>query len=97
MYRLGGVYDGRRILQEATVKAAITGQTASGQSQFYGYGWFVDASGVYSHAGSDGTMAWVDPAREMIGLILTQSPGGINPHAQFRRLLAEAVNTWRPR
>jgi len=94
MYRLGGVYGGRRILTEATVRAAITAHTlpgqVNGQGQHYGYGWFIGAAGSYSHSGSDGTMAWVDPAREIIGMILTQSPGGNNPSAQFRRLVAEA-------
>jgi CubicO group peptidase (beta-lactamase class C family) len=95
MYRLGGVYGATRILKESTVKAATTRQTpwvqVNGQNQSYGYGWFVEASGSFGHTGSDGTMAWVDPAREIIGMILTQSAGGNNPHAQFKRLLAEAL------
>ena len=32
----------------------------------YGYGWMVGDDGVYSHTGSDGTFAWVDPARRII-------------------------------
>jgi CubicO group peptidase (beta-lactamase class C family) len=95
MYRLGGVYGGRRILKEKTVQAAIAGPGSSGgvngPSQSYGFGWMVSATGNYSHGGSDGTMAWIDPAREIIGMILTQSPGGNNPTAEFRRLVAEAV------
>lgn len=33
----------------------------SGENSHYGLGWMVSPSGVYSHTGSDGTMAWVDP------------------------------------
>jgi CubicO group peptidase (beta-lactamase class C family) len=47
--------------------------------------------GTYSHSGSDGTMAWVDPKRELIGMVLTQSPGGRNPTAEFRKLIESAV------
>lgn len=95
MLRLGGVLDGVRILKEETVKTAVTSQSPwvqfNGSRQSYGYGWFIDADGTYGHTGSDGTMAWIDSAREIVGLIFTQSGGGNNPWVQFRRILADAA------
>jgi len=43
-----------------------------------------------SHAGSDGTMAWVDPANDLFGLVFTQSPGGRNPAQAFQKLITES-------
>jgi CubicO group peptidase (beta-lactamase class C family) len=66
-------------------------QTPAGESP-YGYGWVVGADGVYSHTGSDGTFAWVDPARGIIGMVLTQTPGGRNPRQRFLELLNLSLN-----
>ena len=52
----------------------------------------ITPDGAYSHSGSDGTMGWVDPARELIGMVLTQSPGGGNPTREFRELVSRAVD-----
>jgi CubicO group peptidase (beta-lactamase class C family) len=87
MYRRGGEYNGRRLLQDATVRAAITPRVKSGATTSYGYGWMIREDGSYYHTGSDGTMAWIDPAREIVGMVLTQSPGGANPTAQFREIV----------
>ena len=91
MYRLGGAYAGKRILTESSVKAAITPRVKSGGDQSYGYGWMIRPDGSYSHSGSDGTLAWVDPSRELIAMILTQSPGGRNPNAEFRKLIEASI------
>jgi CubicO group peptidase (beta-lactamase class C family) len=92
MYRLGGVYDGRRLLKPETIKAATQGRAKIGEDSAYGYGWMVRTDGTYSHAGSDGTMAWIDPKREIIAMVFTQSPGGNNPTAEFRKLVELAVD-----
>jgi len=47
--------------------------------------------GSYYHTGSDGTMAWVDPAREIVGMVFTQSPGGVNPTDEFRAAVTQAL------
>jgi CubicO group peptidase (beta-lactamase class C family) len=91
MYRLGGTIDGRRILRAETVRAAIQPRVTINERSSYGYGWMVRADGTYSHTGSDGTLAWIDPAREIIGMVFTQSPGGGNPTAQFRALVEQSV------
>ena len=87
-----GRYGDARILSEESVTAATWGDIASGTGTAYGLGWQVAAAGAYSHGGSDGTMAWVDPARELIGMVLTQSPGGVNPLREFRELVNRAVD-----
>ena len=44
-------------------------------------------TGTYGHGGSDGTDAWIDPEREIIGLVFTQTPRGPNPLRRFRELV----------
>jgi CubicO group peptidase (beta-lactamase class C family) len=96
MYRRGGEYGGRRLLREATVRAAVTPRVKSGDQTSYGYGWMIRTDGSYYHTGSDGTMAWVDPAREIVGMVFTQSPGGVNPTDQFRELVTRALERQTP-
>jgi CubicO group peptidase (beta-lactamase class C family) len=91
MYRLGGLLEGRRVLRAESTRAAVQPRVKINESSSYGYGWIVRQDGAYSHTGSDGTMAWIDPARELIGMVLTQSPGGNNPTAQFRVLVEQSV------
>ena len=92
MYLNRGRYADAQLLSEDSVAAATRGYIASGERTAYGLGWQVAADGAYSHAGSDGTMGWADPARELIGMVLTQSPGGRNPSREFRRLVNRAVD-----
>jgi CubicO group peptidase (beta-lactamase class C family) len=93
MFRQRGIYNGRRLLKEETVKAMITPRVKTSETDAYGYGWMIAPDGTYSHTGSDGTMAWVDPSRELIGMVLTQSPGGINPRNEFKRQIEAALST----
>ena len=87
MFRRRGEYGGRRLLKESTVAEAITPRVKSGAQTSYGYGWMIRPDGSYYHTGSDGTMGWVDPARDVIGMVFTQSPGGINPANEFREIV----------
>jgi CubicO group peptidase (beta-lactamase class C family) len=92
MLRQKGMFNGKRLLKAETVQAMITPRVKTGQAGWwYGYGWMIAAGGVFTHAGSDGTMAWVDPSREIIGMVLTQSPGGINPVGEFPRKISAAL------
>lgn len=91
MYLNGGKYGSAQVLTEASIRKATTGHVRIDQREgSYGYGWFISDVGIYSHGGSDGTFAWVDPSRDLIGLIFMQSPGGQNPSDEFRKLVAEA-------
>ena len=97
-YLNGGIHDGHRLLKSKTVSLATQPHTRSTfpekvrddpDQSFYGLGWKV-RRGVFSHGGSDGTHAWVDPQRELIGIVFTQSPGGKNPREQFARVVHAA-------
>lgn len=100
MYLNDGVYNRVCILSPESVELATFQQTREislpeeqeSRRGFYGYGWNVSQEGIYSHGGSDGTYAWVDPNREIIGLVFTQSPGGENPRSEFRDLVAASVS-----
>ena len=58
MFLNGGVYNGKRILKEETVKLMTTAHTASiyspeeraSRESFYGYGWSVSKDGVFPMA-----------------------------------------------
>lgn len=96
MFLNGGVYDGQRILEEETVEAMTSPQTdrIGGPDEnpaHYGYGWQVRADGSFSHTGSDGTAAWIDPNTGVIGLVFTQTPGGENPRDRFRELVELSI------
>ena len=56
-----------------------------------GLGFVVSDSGVYSHAGIYGTFFYVDPARELFGIILTQSIYGGNPGQAFIDAINAAI------
>ena len=92
MFLNGGIYDGTRIVSEETVDLMTSPKIRSnpeseGPARYYGYGWAIDPEGVYSHTGSDGTLAWIDPTRDVIGLVFTQTPRGKNPAQRFRELV----------
>lgn len=93
MHLNGGEYNGRRVLTPVSIRAARRPQTDhvatpmidrdTGRAFSYGLGWKVSPEGVYYHSGSEGTFAWIDPSRDLFGLLLTQSPGGGIPREQF--------------
>lgn len=96
MFLNGGVYDGKRIVSEETVALMTspkirTNPGAAGAPSYYGYGWSVSEDGVFSHSGSDGTAAFVDPSRNLIVLVFTQTPRGDNPLARFREVVDAAI------
>ncbi|MDH3223505.1 MAG: beta-lactamase family protein [Gemmatimonadota bacterium] len=97
MFLNRGEYGGRRILGAETVDLMTTPKIrqnpeAEGPAVYYGYGWSVDEEGVYSHSGSDGTLAWVDPGHHVIGLVFTQTPAGRNPVDRFRQLVNLSID-----
>ena len=84
MFLNGGIYDGKRILTEETVKRMTSPHTRSvytadereNMDGFYGYGWSVFKDGSFAHTGSDGTAAIVNPDLKLIVLIFTQQHWG---------------------
>lgn len=99
MFLNKGIYNGKRMLKSETVDLMTSPQTAHIYSEkereqrdsFYGYGWSVSKEGIFSHGGSDGTFAWVDPNHQIIGLVFTQSPGGKNPRDKFMELVKNSI------
>lgn len=99
-----GRWEGRPLLKPETVRMATAAQTRSlyspeeqkQRTSFYGFGWNVSPDGVYSHGGSDGTYAWVDPANQILGIVFTQSPGGRNPRSEFMERVRQSLATTAP-
>lgn len=96
MFLNGGEYGGTRILSEQSVALATSPKVrvnpnSDGPPTYYGYGWSVAEDGSYSHGGSDGTYAYVDPSLKLVVLVFTQTPGGRNPVARFRELAKLAI------
>ena len=96
MFLNGGVYGGQRIISEETVALMTspkirTNPSSSAPPAYYGYGWSVSEDGTFSHSGSDGTAAFVDPSRDLIVLVFTQTPRGRNPVARFREIVNAAI------
>lgn len=96
MFLNGGEYGGRRYLSEQSVRLMTTPKIrtnpgSSGPPSYYGYGWSVSEDGVYSHGGSDGTNAFVDPNRNLIVLVFTQTPAGRNPVRRLREIVNLAI------
>ena len=99
MFLNGGVYDEVRVLQERTVQTMTSDSYFAG-GEFdpergarvgYGYGWNVAEDGTFSHTGSDGTGAWVDPNQDLIVLVFTQTPRGRDPRGEFLELVRSAI------
>jgi CubicO group peptidase (beta-lactamase class C family) len=85
----GGTYGNVRLLGPESVRIMTTRHTPEG-GESYGYGWGVTAD-RFGHSGSDGTYAWVDPTRGIVGLVFTQTPSGKNPTARFREMVNDAI------
>ena len=86
MFLNGGIYNGVRILEPETVELMTSPKIQVSGGGGYGYGWRI-TDGIYGHGGSDGTNAWVDPERGIIGLVFTQTPRGRVSLDRFRQLV----------
>lgn len=90
MMLAGGAHGGKRILSPAAVKVMTAIHTADVQrgGTAYGLGWAVtqgasgtlalQSPGAFSHGGAFGTYGWIDPARQMVGVLMLQRMGGAN-------------------
>lgn len=100
MYLDQGQFLESRFLTAASVRQGTSPQTralytteqARKRGEFYGFGWKVHPDGSFSHGGSEGTFAWVDPNLGIVGLVFTQSPGGENPRDAFRQIVTDACS-----
>lgn len=97
MFLNGGIYDGKRILGRATVEAMTTDQNKH-IGHPWGLGWglrtstewnaFGDLSSdqTFGHSGASGTVAWADPQRELLCVILTTRPWRQDNGSLLRRI-----------
>jgi CubicO group peptidase (beta-lactamase class C family) len=97
MFLNGGVYDGKRILGAATVEAMVTDQNKQ-LGHPWGLGWGLKGSSAWNafgdlssdrtfgHSGASGTVAWADPQRELLCVILTTRPWRQDNGFLLRRL-----------
>ncbi|MBE3584435.1 MAG: beta-lactamase family protein [Limnochordaceae bacterium] len=105
MYLQGGTLEGARILSPAVIEAATRSYTA-GLEEERGLGWLLRGHGhgspagdlmspsAYGHTGFTGTSLWVDPARDLYVVLLTNRvhPSRNNDsHIRLRPLVANAV------
>jgi CubicO group peptidase (beta-lactamase class C family)/glutamine amidotransferase-like uncharacterized protein len=87
-----GTANGQQILNERWVREMTQPQSDHcPAAKNYGLGWVVrEVGGTFSHTGSDGTYVWVDPQRDLIGMVLTQSQSTTIPRQAFRLLIEKA-------
>lgn len=89
-----GTVGDRRLLSEASVLAATQDQIPHIKENRYGFGWRISGKDVFSHGGSDGTWAWCDPTRNIVGCVFTQTQGSKRLSAarqQFQKAVSAAV------
>jgi CubicO group peptidase (beta-lactamase class C family) len=93
MFLNGGEYGDVRIVSEETVETMTAPFVLAGGGvrTSYGYGWRVSEDGSFSHGGSDGTSAVVDPNHNLIALVFTQNPRGRNPSRKFLELVRSSI------
>ncbi|MFN3242523.1 MAG: serine hydrolase domain-containing protein [Planctomycetota bacterium] len=99
LFVTGGVAGERRILSEDSVARMTGNRIPHLKGRSYGYGWGIAADGSFSHTGSDGTMVWCDPARDLVGMVLTQTQRSkrLGPaRSAFRKAVAAACPVLRP-
>jgi len=92
-----GVYSGKRVLGAATV-AAMTRDQNRAIGKAWGLGWGLATSPVwcyfgelvspatFGHSGATGTVAWADPERGLLCVILTTRPSGEDGGLLLRRV-----------
>jgi len=92
-----GVYKGQRVLSAPTVKA-MTADQNPGINAPWGLGWALKRSQVWNffgdlcsertfgHVGATGTVAWADPDRDLLCVILTTRPASEDNGFLLRRV-----------
>ena len=99
----GGELDGVRILKKATVEL----MRYPHHDGWFGLGFAIvtdkestadkepsdtpESTGSYSWGGAAGTIFWIDPEKELIGLLMTQTSDVSSSHDQFKVLTYQAL------
>ncbi len=100
----GGTYNGKRLLSRAAVELMTSLQTGDIKMGVgYGLAWTVvrdeggtlqmQSIGTYGHGGAFGTLGWVDPKKDLVGVLMIQSAGGAGAEASnaLRQLAAASI------
>ncbi|HYM09205.1 MAG TPA: serine hydrolase domain-containing protein, partial [Bryobacterales bacterium] len=102
----GGSYGGTRVFSPATVEAMTRDQNAAvneGRGAPWGLGWALARSPVWAyfgdlvsprtfgHCGATGTVAWADPERQLLCVILTTRPLA-EDNGRLLRVVSNAVS-----
>ncbi len=97
----GGEYNGHRVFNPATVREMTTDQNQAIHAP-WGLGWAVGRSKAWNafgnlvspetfgHAGATGTVAWADPRRQLVCVVLTNRPYATDD-GQLLRMVSNAV------
>lgn len=95
----GGTFNGKRLLSKASVQSMTMLHTAGTGNEF-GLGWSLvkrpartldlSSDSVYGHGGAFGTYGWVDPARQLVGVLMVQNMGV--RHDSGRAIFVEMAN-----
>ena len=99
LFLRGGQHKEQRLLSRDLVAAATEDQIPHIEPQRYGFGWRITSFG-WSHTGSDGTYVWCSPARDLVGMVLTQTqttPALTKARQSFRKAVHAAVDPVRKR
>ena len=102
----GGELDGVRILKKETVELmryphhdgwfglgfAIVNDKESGDTDDKEPKDTPESIGTYSWGGAAGTLFWIDPEKELIGLLMTQISDVSSSHDQFKGLTYQALS-----
>ena len=99
LYADGGVWEGRRVLPEAWVKASTTAKArVEGHDYDYGYLWWLKTvptnagpQQAWLMNGSGGNKVIVLPGLKMVVVITTTNFGVRNPHGLSDKLLADYI------
>ena len=102
----GGTYRGRRLLSPAAVRAMTmvhTGNLAAGFSpgKGWGLGWEIahepsgtlslTSIGTFGHGAASSSYGWVDPTKDLVGVILIMRPGAGEVRDAFMAMAAAAI------
>lgn len=100
----GGVWQGKRIVSEASIAEMTHAHQAGGKPISYGLNWFVNIAdarptpmmpvGSYGHGGAFATNGWVDPENKLVTVFMVQDvlvPNASQPRDTFHRLVNEAL------
>jgi hypothetical protein len=66
LYRVGGVWEGRRIVSKAWIRDSTRSRVMATESLRYGYQWWIPPSGGYDARGYGGQLLWVLPKQRLV-------------------------------